>query len=81
MRADPSNGNLRKSPKAAGEHLMRVKIEDVQKFFEGFVGLLEVRIKYGDEPGFYKHFKGVDFRGEEIVQLSIHQGRRGQFAP
>ena len=30
----------------------------------------------GDQSGFFKHLKGDVFRREEIMQLSIHQGRK-----
>ena len=59
LRTDPANSNLRRTLKAAGTRLKCVRFEVVQRFFEEFVSQLEVRIRDGDQAGFYKHLKGM----------------------
>ena len=54
-----------KSLKAAGKRLKLVGVEVVQRFSEELVSQLEVRIKDGDQSGFYKHFKGMYFEAKE----------------
>ncbi|MEP4214426.1 MAG: hypothetical protein ABJL35_03615 [Parasphingorhabdus sp.] len=56
-----------------------MSIKAVQSFFEEFVSQLEVRIKDRDQSFFDKPRKGME-GGQEIVQLSKHQGGREQDA-
>ena len=75
MRADPSNSNLRRALNEAGRRLKRARIEAVQRFFEEFVSQLEVRIKDGDQAGFYKHLKGME--GRDRAAFSTSRMKRG----
>ena len=82
LSADPSNGNLRKPVKAAGKRLKRVRIEAVQRFLMEFDSQLGVRSKDRWRPIWCLQAPQWDgFRGEEIVQLPLHQGHREPFAP
>ena len=66
------------SLKAGGKRLKRVRMEAVQRFFEEFVSGLEHQRR---RPiWFLQASQGDGFREEEIVQLLIHQGRRGNFS-
>ena len=78
MRADPGSSNLRRNLKAAGKHLKRVRFEAVQWLFEKFVSQLRVRIKDGDQAGFYKHLKGMDLevrRSCSVQYIKDEEGR------
>ena len=64
LRGNPSDRNLRKALKTAKKHLKRARAEGLQRFFEECVSQLEVRIREGDQFGFYKHLKEMDVEGK-----------------
>lgn len=66
MHANPDYRNLRKSSKTAGKRLERVRIEVAQRFFEKFVGRLELCIIDDDQ-------KGMDFEGKLCGSLHINK--------
>ena len=68
--ADTGNSNLRRTLQAAGRRLKRVRFEAVQFFFEEFVSQLEVRVKNGDQTGFYKRLEGINLEGRRLC--SVH---------
>ena len=76
--ADPSSRNLRKYLKAGGKRRKRVRVEAVQRFFEEFVSQLEVRIKDGDQGGFYKHLKGMDLEGRISCSVQYIKDEEGR---
>ena len=78
LRADPANLNLRRTLEAAGKRLKRVRFETVQRFFEEFVSQLEVRIKDGDQGGFYKHLKGMDLEGRISCSVQYIKDEEGR---
>ena len=55
-----------KQPRKSRE---RVRFDGVQRLFEEFVGQLEVRIKEGDQAGFYKHLKEMDLEGRRSCSV------------
>ena len=64
-----------KQPRKSRE---RVRFDGVQRLFEEFVGQLEVRIKEGDQAGFYKHLKGTDLEGRRscsVQNIKEEEGR------
>ena len=69
LRADPGNSNLRRTLKEDGKRLKHVRFEAVQSFFKEFVSKLEVRIKDGDQAGFYKHLKEMDLEGRRSCRI------------
>ena len=78
FRVDPGDSNLRRTLKAAGNAVKRVKFEAVRIFFEEVVSQLEARINDGDQAGFYKHLKGVNLEGRRscgVQYIKDEQGR------
>ena len=67
--ADTGNSNLRRTLQAAGRRLKRVRFEAVQFFFEEFVSQLEVRVKNGDQTGFYKRLEGINLEGRRLCSV------------
>ena len=67
-RADPGNSNLRRTLKAAGKRLKRVRIEAMRRFFEELFSQFEVRIKDGSGR-FYKYLKRTDFKGKILCSF------------
>ncbi|MEP2987319.1 MAG: hypothetical protein ABJO88_00025 [Parasphingorhabdus sp.] len=61
MRADLGNINLRRCLKTAAKGLEHVRIDALPTLIKGFVSQLELRIKNGDQAGFYKQPKRVNF--------------------
>ena len=54
---------------AAAKRLGCVRFEALQRFFQDFVGQLEVRIEDGDQAGFNKHPKRTDLEGKRSFSV------------
>ena len=79
LRANPSDGNLRRTLKAATKQLKRARADGVQRFFEEYVSQLEGRIREGDQFGFYKHLKGMNVEGKRTLTRSTSGTRKEDY--
>ena len=63
--------------KTAGKCRKHVRFEAVQRFLEEFVSQLEIRIKDGDQTGFYKHLKGMCLEGRKSCSVQYIKDGEG----
>ena len=71
LRSDLGHRSHRRTLTEAVTRLERGGVEAVQRFFEDFVGQLEIRIRDGDPAGFYKHGHGkaMDLEGRRSCSV------------